>query len=105
MSTLAERFEAKVNRSGEHHRWTGSKKNDGTGKLKVAGATMTAPRVAWELAHGALPPGMKVRGCPDEPACVRIEHLSLRPGNGSKRARWQLAVSVGRYANGLQRRL
>jgi hypothetical protein len=33
---LADRFESKVDRSGEHHLWIGSKKDDGTGKLKVA---------------------------------------------------------------------
>jgi hypothetical protein len=27
---LADRFEAKVDRSGEHHLWTGAKKADGT---------------------------------------------------------------------------
>ncbi len=120
MTTLAERFEAKVDRSGEHHVWTGSKKADGTGKLKIGGSTETAPRAAWELAHGSLPDGAKVRGCPDEPACVRLDHLtvdgisapaktsrSARGGGSKRRIRpgvWQLSVSAGRFEDGSPRR-
>jgi integrase len=81
MTTLAVRFESKVDRSGEHHLWTGSKKADGSGKMKVDGRTVAARRVAWELQHGELPPTTDVRGCPDHKACVRVEHLSLATGN------------------------
>jgi hypothetical protein len=56
MASLADRFEANVDCSGEHHLWQGSKKTDGTGKLKVGGRTTTAPRVAWELAYGPVQP-------------------------------------------------
>jgi integrase len=121
-SRLSERFEAKVDRSGVHHIWTGSKKADGTGKLKVNGKTVTAQRVAWELAHESLPAGAEVRACPDERACVRIEHLSVRGeptrpaervrarrGGGSKRevrpGVWKLAVTAGSYSDGTARRL
>jgi hypothetical protein len=52
VTSLEDRFEAKVDRSGDHHLWTGSKKADGTGKLKVEGRVVTAHRVAWELANG-----------------------------------------------------
>lgn len=78
MASLADRFEAKVDRSGEHHVWLGSKKADGTGKLKVGGKTVTAPRVAWKLEHGELAPGQEVSPCAAVKACVRVEHLSLR---------------------------
>jgi integrase len=126
MVSLGERFEAKVDRTGEHHLWIGSKKADGTGKLKVEGKAVTAARVAWELAHGALPAGAEVRACPEARACVRIEHLSVR-GNadasaagqaGRRRARkgtgsitWvregacKLTVTAGRYDDGSPRRL
>jgi hypothetical protein len=58
---LADRFEVKVDRSGDHHMWTGSKKADGSGKLKVDGRSVTARRIAWELAHGPIPDGSSSR--------------------------------------------
>jgi hypothetical protein len=67
--SLAERFEAKVDRSGEHHIWVGSKKADGTGKLKVDGKAVTAPRIAWALTHGSLSDGVEVVPC-DVKACA-----------------------------------
>ena len=82
-TTLADRFEAKVDRSGHHHLWTGAPKADGTGQVRVGGKLMTAARVAWELAHGPLPPGARVNRCPGEPACVRPDHLSLGGGEGT----------------------
>jgi integrase len=124
MATLADRFEAKVDRSGDHHMWTGSKKTDGTGKLKVDGKAVTAHRVAWELAHGALRPGQEVSSCRQVKACVRVEHLSLRGaalagveqprrrstrGSGSRTQLrpgvWKLTMSAGRYEDGRPRRL
>jgi hypothetical protein len=122
-ASLAERFEAKVDRSGAHHIWTGSKVADGSGKLKVHGRSVSARRVAWELAHGPLPSGVVVISCPDEIACVRVDHLSIRGapdqsvverrraprGGGSKTevrpGVWKLTVSAGRYDDGRQRRL
>ena len=113
MAGLAGRFEAKVDRSGDHHLWTGSKKPDGTGKLKVDGTTVTARRVAWELVNGPVPAGGEVKACPAAKACVRVEHLSLARTNGRRRAVtrrgarsagskrlvrpgvWKLTVSVG----------
>ena len=64
MPTLADRFEAKVDRSGEHHRWTGRTwcKADGSGLIKANGKPTTVRRVAWELAHGPLPPVGRVSG-------------------------------------------
>jgi hypothetical protein len=46
---LRTRFEAKVDRSGQHYLWTGSRTTDGAGKLKVDGRTVSARRVACEL--------------------------------------------------------
>lgn len=119
-SSLAERFEAKVNRSGEHHLWVGSRKADGTGKLKVSGRTVTAPRVAWELVHGPLPEDVEVVRC-DVNACVRIEHLKTRARKSGRWSRhrgvrgggtkaevrpgvWKLTVTSGRYEDGRLRR-
>jgi integrase len=121
VADLAARFEAKVDRTGEHHVWTGSTTRDGIGKLKVNGATVTARRVAWEFAHGRLPPDTDVKACPANRGCVRVEHLSIlwkrststtpRPragrGGGSKRqvrpGVWKLTATIG-TAGGVQRR-
>lgn len=125
MVSATDRFNAKVQRSGEHHIWTGALKQDGTGQVRLDGKLMTAPRAAWEFAHGPLPPGSKVRGCPDEPACVRLEHLSLLgaegvvagaasrrrapQGAGSKRlvrpGVWKLTVTASADADGMKRRI
>jgi hypothetical protein len=53
---LRTRFEARVDRSGQRHRWTGSRTTDGAGKLKVDGRTVSARRVVWELERGPLSP-------------------------------------------------
>lgn len=74
---VAARFEKKVDRSGEHHLWTGARKDDGTGMFKLTGQTpVMARRVAWELAHGPLPEGTRVLSC-ELKACVRVDHLRL----------------------------
>lgn len=117
-----ERFEAKVDRSGEHHLWRGAKKVDGTGQVRVGGQLLTAHRAAWQLEHGPIAPGQRVQACPAEPACVRLEHLSLtgipstvspitraRRGSGSLRELrpgvWELSITAGRYTDGGVRRL
>jgi hypothetical protein len=74
MATRRDRFEAKVDRSAEHHLWTGSKKADGTGKMKVDSKAVTAQRIAWDLCTAKLPPGTDVLACPEDRASVRIEH-------------------------------
>lgn len=122
MASLAERFEAQVDRSGEHHRWLGARNPErGTGRLKVDGRQITAHRLAWELEHGPMPPGARVLACDEEPACVRVEHLRIegapaptppkaraRKGTGSIRrlqpGAWKLTV-VGTHADGSTQRL
>ena len=74
----AAQFERHVDRAGEHHLWLGARNPQrGTGRLFVDGRQVTAHRRAWELAFGILAPGALVVPCPDEPCCVRVEHLSL----------------------------
>lgn len=104
MSTLAERFAAKVDRSGEHHVWTGSKKTDGSGKMKVEGRTVLARRVAWELAHGPLPPEAEVRSCPADKACVRVDHLSAPADSCSAHLRAEGAAGAAAPEPRRQRR-
>ncbi|MGC8628155.1 MAG: hypothetical protein ACP5VR_11530 [Acidimicrobiales bacterium] len=77
---LARRFEAKVDRSGEHHLWLGACKRDGSGIFKVGGTSpVMARRVAWELAYGPVPATAQVMSC-EVKACVRVEHLRLKRG-------------------------
>jgi hypothetical protein len=121
---LASRFERQVDRTGEHHLWLGSINPErGTGRIKVNKVAVTAHRVAWELAHGPLPPKALVVACPVSPACVRVDHLRLdgghkeiptrrtraRKGTGSMReirpGTWELRTTVGRWEDGRPRTL
>jgi len=77
MKDLRTRFERYVDRSGEHHLWTGAVDSvRGTGRMKVDGRVVTAHRLAWELANGPLPDGVRVLACRDVPSCVRLDHLA-----------------------------
>ncbi len=124
VENLATRFERLVDRSGEHHLWLGNTNPQrGTGRIKVNKVDVTAHRVAWELSKGPLPPKARVLACPDNPACVRLDHLRLdgaidntqsrrtraRKGTGSMRlirpGTWELRVTVGRWEDGRPRTL
>ena len=75
-----QRFEAHVHRGEPHHRWTGSPDpHTGTGQFRLAGKLRSAQRAAWELYVGPIPAGVRVRSCPQEPMCVRLDHLCLEP--------------------------
>ena len=82
--TLAERFEAKVDRSGGEdacHYWTAAHLPRGYGLIGAGGKygkQLLAHRVAWELAHGmSVPEGLFVLHSCDEPRCVNERHLSV----------------------------
>jgi integrase len=122
MARSATPFEERIDRSGDHHLWTGARKGNGMGQVRIGGQLFTAVHVAWERAHGPVPEGKRVKGC-EIPACVRLEHLSLedRPASASRRRGrapkgsgskaqvrpgvWKLTVTSGRYADGSIRRL
>ena len=117
-----------MDRSGDHHLWLGSLDGVGRGQVRIGGVLKSVPRAAWELANGPLPEGAAVLGCPDDRACVRVDHLSLkagpkgngrskgggsgrrrsRPGGGSMRqvrpGAWKLTVTLGRDDRGRIRR-
>ena len=126
---VARRFEARVDRSGEHHLWTGrSVDRSGIGQVRVGGRLTTTRRVAWELANGDVPDGCRVILTCGVTACVRVEHLAIvnmeraktetspaalrqgrgTPGQGSKRrvrpGVWELSVVTGRLDDGRVRR-
>ena len=84
------------------------------------GRVTTVRRVVCELAAGGpLPAGVKVGACPDEPLCVRSDHLRMngavvvahdraRKGSGSmtevRRGVYKLSVVAGRHGDGTVRR-
>src|SRR5919106_4455149 len=116
MTTLSDRLARRTDRNGEHHCWLGTTGADGTPQIRVDGHLTTVRRVMWEQAHGPLSAGTTVAACPDEPRCVRVDHLSLgrkrrspigvplatrsrsRRGSGSMRqvrpGIWELALSA-----------
>jgi hypothetical protein len=57
--------------------WQAGRDKNGYGKHWLAGKTVRAHRVAWELAHGPIPDGMGVLHRCDNPPCVADEHLFL----------------------------
>ena len=117
MGSLAERLAPKIDTGGDHHCWLGAAGADGTPQIRIDGRLTTVRRVVWEQTHGPLPAGSTVAACPDEPRCVRVDHLTLgrkrrsplapqatpaaqrtRRGSGSLRQMrpgvWELAVSA-----------
>jgi hypothetical protein len=81
VKTMAERFWAKVDKSGDCWLWTGGLASKGYGQVWVGfGKKCLAHRVAWELTHGTLPAHESYHGicvlhrC-DNPRCVRPSHL------------------------------
>jgi integrase len=128
LSALQVRFEARVDRSEEHHLWMGARDPQrGTGRSKFNGKDVTAHRLAWELFCGPVAGGAKVATCDVEPACVRVDHLKLiggdqtadvqtkplparsRRGAGSivevRPNTFKLTVTAGAHDDGRQRRV
>jgi len=75
--SVEERFEANIDRRGDHHLWLGACDGDGTPQVRIGGRLTTARRLAWELARGPLPPKVTVAACEGDSRCVRVDHLGL----------------------------
>lgn len=95
ISTLEARFWIKVDRSGDCWEWMAAR-NPYRGDYGIfspsKGKTVTAHRMAWELAHGPIPDGMQVCHTCDNPPCVRLDHLFL----GTNRANVTDKIAKGR---------
>ena len=83
---LADRFWAKVDKTGECWLWRGALQGGRVGPYGLIwggperGKYVYAHRVAYELQHGPIPPGMDVcHDCPggDNRLCMRGSHLFL----------------------------
>lgn len=95
-----ERFESKVDRSGECHLWTKGTFDTGYGQFHVASYPYGAHRIAWLIATGKWPPTWVLHTC-DTPACVRFEHLFL----GTTQDNTADRQSKGRQARGERQHL
>lgn len=74
---VAERFWAKVDKSGECWLWTASHNRRGYGWFGLNGRNHAAHRVAWMLERGPIPDGAWVLHHCDVTGCVRPDHLYI----------------------------
>lgn len=73
--TADERFDGKVDKSGECWIWTGTLNGAGYGTFRVNGRTVGAHRFAYEREHGPIPEGLELDHTCEVTACVRPSHL------------------------------
>ncbi|MDE2468782.1 MAG: HNH endonuclease, partial [Bradyrhizobium sp.] len=58
------------------------------GTTTVAGKRALVHRVAWELAHGAIPVGKVICHRCDNPVCVNVGHLFIGTQQDNVRDAW-----------------
>ena len=74
---LADRFWAKVDKSGNCWEWLAAKRPNGYGQFKLSSPKKqaSAHRVAYELTYGPIPEGMQIDHRCHNVACVNPAHL------------------------------
>lgn len=77
MSTLKQRFEAKVRVTPECWLWTGARSGLQYGGIREGDRVLRAHRVSYELNVGPIPEGLHVMHRCDNPVCVNPAHLQL----------------------------
>lgn len=73
--TTAEKMEAATNKAGACWLWTGPVQTTGYGSVIDNKVRKYAHRVAYELANGPIPEGMRIDHICHTPLCVRPAHL------------------------------
>jgi hypothetical protein len=99
MVKVKERFESKVDRTGDCHVWTGHKWDTGYGSFWYQGRSIGAHVMAWILEHGDNRNGLHVlHSCPggDTRHCVNPDHLRL----GTPQDNMNDKMDRGTYRNG-----
>ena len=77
VTSLEERFWAKVHKTDGCWLWTGSQTGNGYGQFKVDGRIVLAHRLAYSLLVSAIPEGLQIDHLCRTRNCVNANHLEV----------------------------